>query len=229
MRVIGLIPARGGSKGISRKNLRKLGGLSLVTRAVLVAAEVLPRADIFVSTEDPEIAACSGPAQVLKRPAELAQDDTPMVDVVRHAIKALDVAPMGIFVLLQPSSPFRTSGRIREALEVLRWGWTDSVVSVRAIPAQFHPSYSWSIVGGGPNRQMRAQEFPLPACRQSLEPRYVCDGSFYVFYAMNVKRWGNIFGETVAPVVIPDDESLNLNDASDWQEAERRVAEMAIA
>lgn len=226
--MIALIPARGGSKGIPRKNIRPLAGKSLVRRAIDVALEVFPPDDVFVSTEDEEIAMEAGPFW-LERPKKLAQDETPMVDVVKHAITAADLHRDDLIVLLQPSSPLRRTERIRDAVKTYRWGWSDSVVSVRKIPDEFHPAYAWTLYGRGSTAQMRLNGESLPTRRQDLEPRYVCEGSFYIFGAANIVRGRDMLGERVTPVVLPDDEVLNLNTEADWQEAERRLLVTAEA
>lgn len=119
-RVYALIPARGGSKRIHRKNLQKVGGFTLVARAVMSAQAASFVDRIYVSTEDPDIAleALRLQAQVINRPAELAQDDTPMESVVDDFLAQLDVEP-DIIVLLEPTAPLRMATDIDLAVAML--------------------------------------------------------------------------------------------------------------
>ena len=112
MDVLGLIPARGGSKGIPRKNLAPVGGKPLLTWTVEAAQEASELTRVVVSTDDDEIAAEAG-VEVLRRPAELAADDTPMLDVVRHTVAELSP---DVVVLLQPTSPLRRAEHVERAL-----------------------------------------------------------------------------------------------------------------
>jgi CMP-N-acetylneuraminic acid synthetase len=119
-RVYALIPARGGSKRIQRKNLQKVGGFTLVARAVMTAQASSFVDRIYVSTEDTDIAleALRVQAQIIPRPAELAQDDTPMESVVDDFLAQLDVEP-DIVVLLEPTAPLRLATDIDLAVAML--------------------------------------------------------------------------------------------------------------
>jgi CMP-N,N'-diacetyllegionaminic acid synthase len=144
MQVLGLIPARGGSKGIPGKNLATAGGRSLLAWAVDAAAG-LDR--VVVSTDAPEIAAAAEAlgVEALSRPAELAADDVPMLDVVLHALEAL--GPADIVVLLQPTSPLRRNEHVRAALDLLEQTGADGVVSVVSIPHRYLPDSAVALDG----------------------------------------------------------------------------------
>jgi CMP-N,N'-diacetyllegionaminic acid synthase len=144
MEVLGLIPARGGSKGIPRKNLAPVAGKSLLAWTVEAAhgAEELTR--VVVSTDDDEIASAAE-ADVLRRPAELAADDTPMLDVIRHAIDELDP---DVVVVLQPTSPLRRSEHVDGAVLLLLQTEADSVVSVCEVPHRYSPGALMELVDG---------------------------------------------------------------------------------
>jgi len=132
-----LVPARGGSLGIGRKNLAQLGGKPLIawTIEAALASDTVGRT--VVTTEDAEIADVSRSlgAEVLDRPPELAGDGTPMSDVVAHALREL--APERALVLLQPTSPLRTSRHVDEAVELLLASGADAVVSVVEVPHRY--------------------------------------------------------------------------------------------
>ena len=143
MNVLGLIPARGGSKGIPRKNLAVVGGKPLLAWSVEAASGARTLTRVVVSTDDDEIAAAAT-TEVLCRPAELAADDTPMFDVIRHAIDQL--AP-DVVVLLQPTSPLRRSEHVDRAVELLLESGADSVVSVTEVPHRYRPDALMEVDG----------------------------------------------------------------------------------
>ncbi len=149
MRVIGLIPARGGSKGIPRKNLAPLGGRPLLAYTVEAALGSKALTRTVVSTDSPEIAEVAralGAEVPFVRPAHLARDETPMRDVVLHALGELGVCD--VLVLLQPTSPLRGSRHIDEAVRLLLDSGADSVVSVVEVPHQFRPGKLMAIEDG---------------------------------------------------------------------------------
>jgi CMP-N-acetylneuraminic acid synthetase len=142
--VLGLIPARGGSKGIPRKNLAHVGGRPLLAWTVDAAKAARELTDVVVSTDDDEIAAAAG-VEVLRRPPELASDETPMLDVVRHAVATL--AP-DVVVLLQPTSPLRRAEHVDACVRLLLESGADSVVSVVEVPHRFAPEALMDVVDG---------------------------------------------------------------------------------
>jgi CMP-N-acetylneuraminic acid synthetase len=137
MEVVALVPARGGSKGIPRKNLAVVGGMSLLARSIACARDARSITRTIVSTDDDEIAAASEGAEVLRRPAALAADDTSMLDVVRHALSELET--VDVLVLLQPTSPLRRSEHVDACADLLLSSNADSVVSVVEVPHRFEP------------------------------------------------------------------------------------------
>jgi CMP-N,N'-diacetyllegionaminic acid synthase len=144
MEVLGLIPARGGSKGIPRKNLAPVAGKSLLAWTVeaVNGAELLTR--VVVSTDDDEIASAAE-VDVLRRPPELAQDDTPMLDVIRHAVEELRPE---LVVVLQPTSPLRRSEHVDGAVLLLLETGADCVVSVCEVPHRYSPEALMDLVDG---------------------------------------------------------------------------------
>jgi len=139
-RVLGLIPARGGSKRLPGKNLADLQGRSLLQRAIDAGLEARGIDRLIVSTDDPAIAeaARAGGAEVpFLRPAELATDEASSLDVVRHAMAWADRDEPDAFshlVLLQPTSPLRTAGDIDETLSLCRKRSASTAVSVALAP-----------------------------------------------------------------------------------------------
>lgn len=140
MRILGLIPARSGSKGIPNKNLAKFCGLSLVSRAVAVADEAMHAgmiAAVSISTDCPVVIREHLMRSIVRRPAELATDDSPVIDTVRHALGIL--GDFDAVLLLQPTNPLRNLDDIRGAIALLEaHPEADSVIS--HIPARCHPA-----------------------------------------------------------------------------------------
>lgn len=142
--VVACIPARGGSKGVPGKNLRKVGGKSLIELAIGCATGAASIDHIVVSTDDPGIAEeaerCGVPVPAL-RPAELATDETPMIDVLAHVLETLrrEGPEPDCIVLLQPTSPLRTAAMVESALAAFRVADADTLVSVVDVPHRYSP------------------------------------------------------------------------------------------
>jgi CMP-N-acetylneuraminic acid synthetase len=226
-RVLGIVPARGGSKGVPGKNVRPLAGRTLLEYTARAAREsgVLDR--VILSTDSPDIADTGRQAGLdvpFMRPAMLAADDTPMLPVVLHALESL--ARNGwspdIIVLLQPTSPLRRPGHIRDAVTTLRDTKADSVVTVVELPRHLSPDYVMRIEGG------RLQPFLLEGARvtrrQDARPAYSRDGTVYAFWRATIERFGGIYGEDCRPLLIDARESLSIDSPADWDEAERLLA-----
>lgn len=226
-RVLGLVPARAGSKGVPDKNLRPLVGRTLLDYVGAVARESGAIDRLVLSTDSEAIAAAGRTAGLevpFLRPRSLAQDDTPMLPVIEHAIGTL--AEQGwhaeIVVLLQPTSPLRTGAHIRTAVEMLRATDADAVVTVVELPRHVSPDYVMRIDGG------RLVPF-LPEAtpitrRQDARPAFVRDGTAYVFWARTLRDKRSIYGDDCRPLVIPIDQSITIDSTDDWDAAERRLA-----
>ena len=143
--ILAIIPARGGSKGIPKKNMVLLAGKPLIQYTIDAAKGSKLITRIILTSDDNEIIEyCKkqGIEVPFKRPSDLAKDDTPMIDVIIHAIRYLEEKENykpDIIILLQPTSPLRTSKHIDEALEKLINSDADSIVSVVEVPHQFNP------------------------------------------------------------------------------------------
>ncbi len=225
--VLALVPARGGSKGIPDKNIRALLGHTLLHYATqaAVASGVVDR--IVLSTDSERVAAegrRAGLEVPFLRPSDLAQDDTPMLPVIEHAVHVLSDNGWEpeIVVLLQPTSPLRTGAHIRAAVQALRDSGADSVVTVVELPRHLSPDYVMRIDGG------RLVPF-LPdgmriTRRQDTRPAFVRDGTAYVFWTRTLRDTRSIYGERCHPLVIPAHESITIDTPDDWEAAERRLS-----
>lgn len=225
MRVLGLIPARGGSKGIPGKNVRLLGGRPLLawTAEAALASRRLSR--VVLSTDDEAIAEAGrrcGLDVPFLRPAGLALDDTPTLPVVRHALETLEAAGerFDAVCLLQPTSPFRRAADIDACVAMLEERGLDAVVSVLPVPAEHNPHWVY-FATGGLLRLATGEDQPIPR-RQELPPAFHRDGSVYVTRSAVVMA-GSLYGRRLGGYVMPE-AGVNLDTPADWERAERRIS-----
>lgn len=216
MRIVALVPARGGSKGIKGKNVRHFCGRPLLEWAVDVGMNTCDQT--YVTTEDPFVAvvAADAGASVILRPESLAEDDTPMLSVVTHAIMDIEA---DIIVLLQPTQPLRTVRHVHEALALLDKTHADSVVSVVQVPAHYSPDYVMRINSEGCLEAFLRWTDAMPTRRQACREAYSRDGTVYAMKRETIEA-GSLYGEESLPLVIPANESVNIDTEEDWQRAE---------
>ena len=228
-RVIALIPARSGSKSIPEKNFRPLPDGSTCVQRAIECAHAL-RLDTILSSDARFMLVTSIPVTLIQRPAELAQDDTPMLAVVQHALDAVPGEPDDIWLLLQPTQPLRQPKHLRAALDLLQFSGADSVVSVVEVPLSHSPDVTCVITGRlYPYPVYRCHEQVMdfneqPTRRQNAQQTYRRDGTVYVFRRRTVDDLRSIYGTHVAPLIIPADESCELDTMADWAALERRLA-----
>jgi CMP-N,N'-diacetyllegionaminic acid synthase len=225
--VLAIVPARAGSKGVPGKNLRPLAGRSLIEYAAAAAraSGVLDRA--ILSTDSPEIAEAGRRAGLevpFMRPAALAQDDTPMISVVRHAIDTLVAAGWtpDTIVLLQPTSPLRQPDHVRRAVALLHDTNADSVVTVVPVPGHLAPDYVMRIDDG--RLRPFLEEGRRITRRQDVRPAFYRDGTVYAFRRSTIERCGDIYGDDCRPLIVEASASLSIDTLDDWDAAERILA-----
>jgi CMP-N-acetylneuraminic acid synthetase len=225
--VLGLVPARGGSKGVPGKNVRLLAGRTLLEYTARAARESNVIDRIVLSTDSVEIAEAGTRARIevpFMRPASLAADDTPMVPVITHAVGELERQGWSpdIIVLLQPTSPLRRPEHIRDAVTALRQSDADSVVTVIEVPRHLSPDYVMRIDEG--RLKPFLSEGARITRRQDARPAYSRDGTVYAFRRSTLERFGGIYGDDCRPLLIDARESLSIDSPADWDEAERVLA-----
>ena len=216
-----MIPARGGSKGILRKNLAPLAGRPLLayTTDAALASGRLTR--VVVSTDDDEIASVSrqfGVEVPFLRPQRLAADDTPMLDVLIDLVAALqtreDYTP-DLLVLLQPTSPFRRAEHIDEAVDLLTSSGADSVVTVLPVPHQFTPSSIMSLQG---DRLVAWAEKPAPTRRQDKPLLFARNGpAVLAVRTPIVTDTRSLYGTDTRGLVMSRAESFDIDDDFDLE------------
>jgi len=220
--ILGLIPARGGSKGLPGKNIRPLGGSPLVAHTIHCALRSGCFDRVLVSTDDRAIAEvarqCGAEAPWL-RPQELAADDSPVIEAVLHALEWLErddeYVPEAV-ALLQPTSPFRSVQTIRRGVELFRASG-DSVVSVSVSPV--HPYWCKRIDSAGFLGPFICG-VEVPRSRQELPPAYVLNGVLYVARTSTLRRCRSFYGDRAHALVVSDQEGLDIDTPMDWDIAE---------
>ncbi len=227
MTVLGVVPARSGSKGVPGKNIRPLAGRPLLEYAARAARESRVIDRLVLSTDSPEIADAGRRAGLevpFLRPAALAEDDTPMLPVLRHAIDTLAAGgwEADVVVLLQPTSPLRRPEHIRDAVARLRETGADSVVTVVEVPRHLSPDYVMRIDDGALRPFL--PEGAQITRRQDARQAYSRDGTVYAFRRATLDRFGNIYGDDCRPLIIDPAESLSIDSPADWDTAERLLA-----
>lgn len=226
--VLALIPARGGSKSIPRKNIRPFAGHPLLAYSIAaaLAAETVRR--VIVSTDDEEIAAIArtyGAETPFLRPLELARDDTPDLPVFQHALRWLEENEgyrPEIVVQLRPTSPLRRVHHIDQAVyRLLERPEADSVRSV-CVPFQ-NPYKMWKI---GPDGFMRPlietdlrEPYNLP--RQALPQVYWQTGYVDAAWSDTILVKNSMTGDFILPLIIDPSEWIDIDTPDDWRRAER--------
>lgn len=225
-RTVAVIPARGGSKGIPHKNTARIGGKPLIAWTI-DAARRAPHIDrVIVSTDDDAITAIAlecGAEVPFKRPEHLAQDSTPGVPPIIHALGWLadneGYQPDGV-LCLQPTSPLRSVDDIEAVVRVLSSGEADSVVSV--VPSHHHPLWMKLIDGEGYMRDYTCTT-SIPPRRQELPPVYALNGALYASLVPQFLQRESWYGERTLAYVMPQDRSLDID--SEW---DIRVADLIL-
>ena len=222
MRVLAVIPARGGSKGIPNKNIVDLGGLPLLAHVLRAAQGATVFADIVVSTDDATIAdvARAHGAQVpFLRPAELAQDITPTLPVVQHAVQAMEALHNHTYdavALIQCTSPFTRSADLSLAIGKLSSGNCDSVVTVVEEQSK-HPFRMKRIIGEDVLINFIDQGFEDMRARQTLPKVYRRAGGCYASLRQVIMQGNTLVGKNVRAVIVPDWTAIDVDSPIDLE------------
>jgi CMP-N,N'-diacetyllegionaminic acid synthase len=223
VKVLGIIPARGGSKGIPRKNIKMLSGKPLLAWTVEAALESnLDR--VILSSEDPEIidsAKRAGIEVPFVRPTELARDDAPAIDVVIHAMEELKTSegynPDAV-MLLQPTSPLRTTKHINEALDIFgQHARGTSLVSVIKAPHNMTPESLMRLDEDGFLNHVEAWD-ERRNLRQSKPTYYARNGAaIYLVRTSCLLKERSLYGSRILPYEMSKEESIDIDDLFDFE------------
>ena len=224
MKTLAIIPARGGSKGVPRKNIKLLGNKPLLAYTIEAAYASKLISEIIVSTDDAEIAAISRNLNVevpYLRPAHLAADNTPTIDVIFDILQWYK--NQNIFFdavcLLQPTVPFRESGFIDNAIQKFVDYGTDSLVSVQEVPHQYNPHWCFQSTEND-NLEIATGEKQIISRRQDLPKTYFRDGSVYITKATVVLEKKSLYGDSISYCESNPENYVNIDTISDWHKAE---------
>lgn len=222
--VVGMIFARGGSKGVPRKNLRLLGGKPLLAHAIDAARASRTIDRVIVSTDDPEIAEVAkqcGAEVPFMRPSELAHDDSPEWLAWQHALRTLstnDQRKIDVFASIPPTSPLRSSQDIDASVQALQAGDADIVITVKAADRNPYFNMVWvdeegyaRLVIESEGKVHRRQDAPLV---------YDVTTVAYAARPEFVLRANSIFEGRVKAVVVPAERALDIDTELDFQFAE---------
>jgi CMP-N,N'-diacetyllegionaminic acid synthase len=229
MRVLGLIPARGGSTGVPRKNIRPLAGRPLIHYSIDAARAAVVIARVVVTTDDEEIAEVArraGAEVPFLRPVELASDEAPMLPVVRHAVEELESRGDGFdaIAILQPTSPVRRAGLIDDCVRLLDESRADSVITVLPVPDEYNPYWVYLDGDEQPFLRLSVGKGEPIARRQELPHAYHRDGSVYLVRREVVIEKNSLYGQRIAGFVSDRGSVVNIDTPEDWTAAEALVA-----
>jgi len=222
MKILALIPARGGSKRFPGKNIKLLGGKPLIVWSVDVAKGTPEICEILVSTDNAATAKVSKDAGALVpwlRPEELATDTASSVDVALHALEWYEAEKGKVdgLLLLQPTSPFRTQQTVRQGIRLFKDNNRQSVLGVS--PCLTHPM--WTLKIEGQHLVPFMPDHGLGIRSQDLPPAYAVNGSFYLSTPENLRTSLSFSAGELIPLLIDsEEEALDIDTALDFKIAE---------
>ncbi len=212
-----------------RKNIRLLCGRPLIQYTAEAALRSRRLSRVILSTEDEEIAEVGrrcGLEVPFMRPAELAQDDTPMLPVVQHAAGWLEERGdvYDAICLLQPTNPLRTTEDIDRTIGLLEQSGADSAVTVLPVPTEHNPHWVYFQDESGHLHLSTGEDTPI-ARRQDLPPAYHREGSVYVTRRDVLIEHGTLYGRSPVGYIMELERCVNIDGADDWARAERLICE----
>lgn len=222
MKILYFIPARGGSKGLPGKNIRPLHHKPLIAYSIEAALQCAHLGVVMVNTDDPQIAEVAktfGAEVPFLRPAELATDSAATLDVLEHTLEYYKQQgqEFDLVVVLQPTSPLRTSQDIDAAIELMEQKHAEAIVSV--CENEHHPLWSNSLPPDGSMRDFMRKEVKGKN-RQQLPPSYRLNGALYISSpAAILKHKGFLHNGTYA-YIMPAERSVDIDHLIDFQLAE---------
>jgi CMP-N,N'-diacetyllegionaminic acid synthase len=227
MRILAIIPARGGSKGVLGKNIKLLGGKPLLAYTSEIALQSKLLKEVIVSTEDLQIIETAKRLNIkvpFTRPMELAQDNTPTIDVIIHALEWYK--KQGVLFdavcLLQATSPFRTVAFLDKAIMTFIEKGCDSLVSVQKVPHEYNPHWTFEVNTDG-NLKIATGENQIISRRQELPIAYHRDGSIYITKTEVLLAAHSLYGQSISFIESDPDFYVNIDTLQDWEKAEEII------
>jgi CMP-N,N'-diacetyllegionaminic acid synthase len=230
MKVLGLIPARGGSKGVPRKNVKLLHGKPLLCYSAEAALSSTLLAKTILSTEDEEIAA-TGKACGLEvpflRPSDLAEDKSPTLPVILHALDFLSQQgeEYDAVCLLQPTSPFRDAEVIDGCVRLFQETSADTLITILPLPKEYSPYFMYYRDPNGSVRYCMGEQTE-PVRRQDVEQPHLREGSVYITSTKVLRETNSIYGKEVVGYPMDPAKSINIDTMDDWHRAQELMRKM---
>lgn len=227
--ILALIPARGGSKGIPRKNIRSFAGYPLIAWSIAAAKQAACVTRIIVSTDDEEIAAVAreyGAETPFLRPAEFAQDQTTDLPVFEHALQWLEANENyqpEVVIQLRPTSPIRPRDCVDSAVNILL-EHVDADCVRGVVPAGQNPHKMWRFAGEGqpmkPLLEVEGIAEPYNAPRQILPPVYWQTGHIDAIRVSTIREKHSLTGDVIYPLMLDPRYTVDIDTLSDWAKYE---------
>ena len=218
MEILGIITARGGSKGIPKKNLRKVSGIPLIEYTIKAAKKSKKITRLIASTDSQKIIKLAKKLKVevpFRRPAKYSRDNSSSFDVINHALQFLknteNYSP-DIVIILQPTSPLRDPSNIDKSVELLINSKSSSILGV--FPMKQNPFMAFLL---DKNKFLipYKKEFNKYSQRQKLPSFFYPTGSLYTFWTKTFLNHRNIYGNKIKPLVVSKEESIDVDDPFD--------------
>jgi N-acylneuraminate cytidylyltransferase len=233
MKNLCIIPARSGSKGVPGKNIKLLSGKLLIHYTFEAALQSRFLDKIILSTDSTTIAGSVINTSIevpFIRPQYLAEDTTPTLEVVKHALSYFDNKSdhYDNICLLQPTCPFRSEGFVDECFQQFVSSNADCLVSVKEVPHQYNPHWVFEADNYGYLKIATGEETIIPS-RQLLPKSFARDGSVYIFKADNIRHHNSIFGKTISYLESDNLWHVNIDTMKDWKRAEMIAKMLCVA
>ena len=220
--MVAIIPARGGSKGLPRKNLRELGGIPLIAWTINAAKECPLIDSVIVTSDDPEILSVSaqyGADELITRPPQLATDSASSIGAITHALT--NTAESTNFILLQATSPLRSHEHISKAITDFQTLGTNSLVSVTESTES--PFWTFTIEQGLLRPVINTKE--LVYQRQGLPKTYVLNGAIYIQKTKNFIANKRMVTEDSVPFLMDSNSSADIDTLEDLKTVEKYLSQ----
>lgn len=225
MKVLGIIPARGGSKGIPNKNRKMLLGKPLMQYTIESALASKKLCRVIFSSEDEQLNALAqklGVEVPFIRPERYSRDNSPSIDLVKHALRTLSKENeyYDAVCLLQVTSPFRGEQFIDQAISKFVKSETDSLISVIEVPHEYNPN--WVFKSNASGQLISAVgDKEIIKRRQDLPPAFIRDGAIYITKTEVVLKQNTLFGDSISYIQSNLETYVNIDTNEDWKKAEK--------
>lgn len=224
MKILAIIPARGGSKGVPGKNIKLLGGKPLIQYTTQVALASKYLTNVVLSSDDEKIIKIGknlGIEAPFNRPAILANDNSSTLPVIQHALKFYEEKGIDYdaVCLLQVTSPFRTVEFLDRAIQKFIKKGTDSLITVQKVPHQYNPHWVFEKDTNG-NLKIAMGDNQIIKRRQDLPDAYHRDGSVYLTKVDTIIKQNSLFGNSISFMESPKEFYVNIDTEEDWKKAE---------